>query len=287
MLNEKGKFGLLAAAWWLPIMACFLSLTGCSVTSEVKEESFIVSGSPQLVVGIELGSIDIQASGVSAIQVSTNIRNPGNVNYHVTQKDNLVEVQADVKRGSLFSAGGRADITVKVPERTNLDLTAKNGKISIKQVVGRITVHTSNAPIELNGAQGIVGLETSNAGIKLTEVAGVLDVRTSNGAVNIQHFLGQAKVQTSNGGIDLTGTILRESTNELQTSNANVNVTLVETPGLVVDARTSNGRITIGDNLSFTADGASAGGPQHTAGKIGEGGSVLKIGTSNGSISIK
>ncbi len=254
--------------WWLLVGLVPLLLLACSVETEVREDSFVVSGSPQLVVRSENGSISVKTDGTGVIKVTTTIENSGRVDYQAVQKGNTVEVTADVKGGfNFFRRGGGAEVVVVVPESIDLDLDTSNGKIEVEGV--EVTT--------------LASLETSNGRVTLTGVSGDVKVKTSNGRIDIQDFVGQVEARTSNGSIDFSGTLRSDSENELRTSNGSIDVTLVDTAGVEVDASTSNGKVR--SELPITISGETR--EDRLVGTIGTGGSRLEIHTSNGSITIR
>ena len=89
--------------------------------------------------------------------------------------------------------------------------------------------------------------------------------------------------KTSNGGITFAGSLEPESQNSLRTSNGDVDVTLVNTSGVKLDAETGNGKIS--SELPITITGRSN--DDQLTGDIGDGNSSLRIRTSNGDITIK
>ena len=249
-------------------MQRFSSLQNTRVPTEVREDSFVVSGSPKLVVRSENGSISVETGGTGVIQVTTTITNPSRVEYQAVQKGNTVEVTADGKGGfNLFRRGGGAEVVIVVPKSTDLDLETSNGNIEVEGV--EVTA--------------LASLKSSNGRVTLTDVGGDLMVKTSNGSINIHDFNGQMDGRTSNGRIDFTGTLRSNSENRLRTSNGSINVTLVNTPGVEVDASTSNGKVK--SQLPITISGDIRN--NRLVGTIGTGGSRLEIHTSNGSITIR
>ena len=89
--------------------------------------------------------------------------------------------------------------------------------------------------------------------------------------------------KTSNGAITFAGSLEPESQNSLRTSNGDVDVTLVHTPGVKLDAETSHGKIS--SELPITITGRSN--DDQLTGDIGDGSSSLTIRTRNGDITIK
>ena len=254
--------------WRLLVGLVPVFLLACSVETEVREDSFVVGGSPQLVVRSENGSISVETGGTGVIQVTTTIKNPPNVEYRAVQTGNTVEVTSDVKGGiNFFRRGGGAEISVVVPESIDLDLETSNGAIVVEGV--EVTA--------------LASLESSNGRVTLNDVTGDVKIKTSNGRINIQGFTGQVEAQTANGSIDFTGTLRGGSENELRTSNGSIDVILVVTPGVELDASTNNGKVK--SDLPITISGETS--DDRLVGSIGTGGRHLLIRTSNGSITIR
>jgi hypothetical protein len=106
---------------------------------------------------------------------------------------------------------------ILVPSRTNLDLTARNGGISITSVEGTIEFFTQNGGVSLKDLAGNVKGKTTNGGLSV-RLAGNswngegLDVETKNGGVNLtldENYAANFETGTVNGGI-------KSEVNELQ-----------------------------------------------------------------------
>jgi DUF4097 and DUF4098 domain-containing protein YvlB len=115
-----------------------------------------------------------------------------------------------------------------------------------------------------------------------------LELETSNGRITLSNIDGSVSAKTSNGGITFAGSLEPESQNSLRTSNGDVDVTLVNTSGVKLDAETRNGKIS--SELPITITGRSnddRSNDDQLTGDIGDGSSSLRIRTSNGDITIK
>ena len=110
-----------------------------------------------------------------------------------------------------------------------------------------------------------------------------LELETSNGRITLSDIDGSVSAKTSNGAITFAGSLEPESQNSLRTSNGDVDVTLVNTPGVKLDAETRNGKIS--SELPITITGRSN--DDQLTGDIGDGSSSLRIRTRNGAITIK
>ena len=97
---------------------------------------------------------------------------------------------------------------ISVPHRTDLNLTANNGGITIARVAGAITFDTNNGGVRLADLSGRVNGRTSNGGVTVllggTQWDGEgLDVETSNGGVTLSiptTYNAQLETRTVNGG---------------------------------------------------------------------------------------
>jgi hypothetical protein len=97
---------------------------------------------------------------------------------------------------------------ISVPRRTDLDLNANNGGITIANVAGAITFDTTNGGVRLADLSGHVNGRTRNGGVTVT-LGGTqwdgegLDVETSNGGVTLSiptPYNAQLETRTVNGG---------------------------------------------------------------------------------------
>lgn len=102
-----------------------------------------------------------------------------------------------------------ASFELEVPERTGLQLTAKNGGISISSVDGDVKFETRNGGVTLSNVDGDVQGTTVNGGITV-RLRGAqwngtgLDVGTRNGGISMslpESFNAQLDVETVNGGV--------------------------------------------------------------------------------------
>ena len=111
----------------------------------------------------------------------------------------------------------------------------------------------------------------------------ILELESEYGGITLGDIDGSVSATTSNGDITVAGSLEPGSQARLMTSEGDVEVTLVNTPGVWLDAETSSGEISSG--LPITITGRSA--DDRLTGNIGDGSSSLTIRTSNGDITIK
>ncbi len=195
-----------------------------------------------------------------------------------------------------------ARFTLKVPRKAALDLIqTSNGAIRVESITGDSRLKTSNGSVKIWSVQGRLEASTSNGGVEIGKYEGNADVRTSNGRIKADGIKGSFEGKTSNGSIDVSiadleagrPLILSSSNgsvnlaldnwknNEIRvsTSNSSVNVRLPEKVSAELRASTSNGNITTDYEITTSQFSKT-----RVAGKIGGGGALIDLSTTNGNV---
>lgn len=166
-------------------------------------------------------------------------------------------------------------------------LETSNGAVRLRKLAGRLEVRTSNGSIEGDEVTGDAVLRTSNGAIRLTQTRGSLDAATSNGSINARFARVTPqkgfRCETSNGSIDLGFEALEGNEVRANTSNSSITVRLPRTAKAQIRAHTSHGSVT--SDFDVTVRSGTVG-KDHLEGQIGEGGPLVQLTTSNGSIRI-
>jgi hypothetical protein len=168
-----------------------------------------------------------------------------------------------VDRISVETSGDRMTIrTVRVATAGILG-TGVEYEVTVPASLQGIEIATSNGQIQIADCNGTIDAETSNGGIGLAGTRAISRLETSNGAINaeIRALDGDARVTTSNGAVRLA---------------------LDPTLNAEIEARTSNGQVTV-SGLTLNA---SETGQNELRGTLGMGGPRLTVETSNGAITI-
>jgi hypothetical protein len=139
---------------------------------------------------------------------------------------------------------------ISVPRRTDLDLNASNGGITIANVAGTIR------------------FDTTNGGVRLADIGGAVNGRTRNGGVRV--LLG--------------GTTWEGEGLDVETSNGGVTLTLPEPYNAQLETRTVNGGFRFDYPLTLTGELTPRRGISTT---IGSGGPPVRVRTTNGGLRIE
>ncbi len=259
-----------------------LVAAGCSAgPTETRDDSFSVNGTATLVVNGDNGWITVNTGTDDEVRIQATLRGIDRIDYQVSQDGNTITVLAEIDQGWFISNVG-VDITITAPVSTDVELEISNGAIELNGIEGTGTLRTSNGEIVLENVKGDFEGRTSNGKIEVDTLEGAAFLRTSNGGLDLQEVTGEVDAETSNGGISYSGDMIAGGDNRLITSNGNVDVELLGTPSIELDASTSNGDIT--SELPITA---TTTGDDHLVGTIGDGEADLYIRTSNGNVMIR
>jgi DUF4097 and DUF4098 domain-containing protein YvlB len=163
-----------------------------------------------------------------------------------------------------------ARYTIRVPRSTSLE-----------------RIQTSNGSITAAGISAPVRLRTSNGRVNVDGVRGAIDVSTSNGSIraaveNVEDGW-PVTLRTSNGSIDLSIQKLGRSDITARSSNGSLTVRLP--PGIAADVKASTSNASITNEFEDTFQGRSD--KRHLDGRIGGGGPLIDLATSNGRINLR
>jgi DUF4097 and DUF4098 domain-containing protein YvlB len=125
---------------------------------------------------------------------------------------------------------GKAQIIVKAPRETELEiscssgsieirnmqsyelkLASSSGRVSIFQSEGSINATTSSGNIILESAKGNLEISSSSGSIHIVDSSGILSAASSSGNIEIQNYEGTLELQSSSG--DISGGNIRITEN--------------------------------------------------------------------------
>ena len=267
------------------LAGCTLVMAGCvtSPASETRDSSFPAAGSLSLTVDSFNGKIEISKSTGNVVAVHAVLRDATRINYSAVQNGNrIIVTAAGINEWLPFFGWHGADIQVSIPSASTIDLKTSNGQILVDGMESNGTLQSSNGGVTLQNVNGKFTADTTNGRIQVSNFNGSGNFKTSNGGVGLENVAGDFIVSTTNGGIAFNGQLADGGQNRLTTSNGGVSVTLNGTPGVNLEAYTSNGKINC--LLPILSQQSTS---THLSGTIGAGGADLYVKTSNGNVTVK
>jgi DUF4097 and DUF4098 domain-containing protein YvlB len=219
-----------------------------------------------------------------------------NVNGSVavaTWKENKVEIKAvkiarrnekDLKEVEILVDEGPGSVSVKAvwpkfPRRVNVNVEFE---VLVPEGVVLDEVETTNGGIEISGRFLRIDTGTTNGSVRIENASGELDASTTNGSIIVSRFEGRIKADTTNGNIRLEGVAFKDGVSA-DTTNGSITLAIDSPESLNADlkARTTNGSVTV--DFPITLQNLK-GSKKHIEGKIGQGGPLIELDTTNGSI---
>jgi len=186
---------------------------------EVRE--FTLAGSGALVLDAgQNGGIEVTGWDGDRIEIRARVRawaRSEDEAEEIARKVEIITDKNDVHpkgpRGHMFERGRGWSVSwrIRVPVKTDLDLTAFNGGISVSGVDGRMRLETLNGGMHLDDLAGDVRARTTNGGVAVTLSGRTwdgegLDAETTNGGVTVEvpdDYSAEFETGTVNGGLDI------------------------------------------------------------------------------------
>ncbi|MFN0100797.1 MAG: DUF4097 family beta strand repeat-containing protein [Bryobacteraceae bacterium] len=299
------------------IFAATLGLAGCDIDIDdvsigTREEepfhySYDFKPGSRLLLENYNGAVEISAWDQSKIEIDGA--------RFANSKERLQQVKIDISRGSdsvnirtvpPLDRGGNsgARYMIRVPKQVVLELIkSTNGSLRVNGIDGAANLRTTNGSVRASAVNGAVSASSTNGAIEFVGLNGSAIARTTNGRIKMEEINGPMEASTTNGSIlaAMTRSVddrkMRFSTtngtielrlpaglkNDVRasTSNGSIEVKLPSAASFQVAARTSGSSI----RSDFNVEGEVT--KKRVEGKVGGGGALLDLSTSNGSISLQ
>ncbi len=191
------------------------------------------------------------------------------------------EIESDIPRR--WNRHGRVNLSVKVPRHADVEVTSSNGRVSVEGVCAAVNARTSNGSLCIRDIIGDLQVTTANAKVRCQCTQGRMTARSSNGKLELREHTGPMDASTSNGSIQASLSCIDREGITLATSNGRILLELPDEVNADLDIRVDNGVIR-NDREVESPSPDSAG---RVRGKLGRGGPLVKLRTSNGTISVR
>jgi len=169
----------------------------------VQKETIDARGLRSLKVSVTNAPVSV-VGGASAYEIT--------VCKAAEREQDLAAIQVRLNGNELEATGPddhrwQASYFVRVPRGADLDLSAKNGPLSVRDVVGTVVARSHNGPLSLKNVDGTVDAETRNGPISVTGGSGTMKVTASNGPLSVKldgpSWNGTLDASTRNGPLSV------------------------------------------------------------------------------------
>ena len=213
-----------------------------------------------------------------------------------------------------------ADLVVRLPSGTTLDLKVAAGSVAAQGTRSDMSVEVIAADVALDGTRGNVVIETASGGVEAHDTEGNLDIDTGSGSVELARVRAtdlrvdtgsgsvrcdnvtadEIDIDTGSGGVDLGAATARSVRVDVgsgsvdvalsrdakdvhvDTGSGSVTLRVPESIGADVDFSTGSGDID--SDLPITIQGRGRG---SLKGRIGDGTARITVSTGSGGIRIR
>jgi hypothetical protein len=193
----------------------------------------------------------------------------------------VLEIEVSIPRKC--SRRAVAHLEVRVPRATQVSTSSTNGKICLEGLERSVRARSSNGSIVISEIVGDIDVTTANAKVACRCTEGRLLARSSNGKIELGGHTGSIDAATSNGIIKATIDALGLEGISLSTSNGRIVLELPDDSDADIDMRVENGHIRNDIELEEMAPQ----GEGRVRGRLGKGGTPIRLRTSNGTISLR
>ena len=222
-----------------------------------------------------------------------------------------VEVRTLV-RGKVKHMGAWVDYSVTVPWSTSVTARSLGGDVKVSKVKGEVQIESANGSVEASDTPRLVRVKTLSGDVLVTGAGstGAMSVSTVSGqlvtrglkarSLEVATISGdlkmsdtacdRAQVRTVSGSLEFLGPLLKGGRYEFTSHAGDVRLTLAESPGFELTARTFSGEVRSDMRLVTEPDDPNLppGLPRRrdVRGTIGDGSALVLVKTFSGSVTL-
>ncbi|MGH9161690.1 MAG: DUF4097 family beta strand repeat-containing protein [Vicinamibacteraceae bacterium] len=281
-------------------------LAGCvvQVDSEgqisTEHKRFQVEGAPEVTLSTFNGRIEVRTWDRPEVAVDVEKRGATSelldaIEVVSDQEGSRVRVQVQPPpQGTweLVGAPHSARLIARVPAQCSIVARSDDGSIIVEGVEGPLELRTADGSVTALNVKGDVRADTGDGRIKIEDVEGRCDLNTGDGSVSVRGQITDLSVRTGDGAVTVRALAGSRMGTEwdIETGDGAVLMMLPASFDAELDAFTGDGSVRIAELVSdphFDRDAERDRSHGSLRTRLGGGGHLLKIRTSDGSIALK
>ncbi len=169
---------------------------------------------------------------------------------------------------------------VEVSDVATVDVSAASGDLFFNGVSGPARARTSSGDVTVNGARDSLVVRTSSGDVSIDDSPKVLVAETSSGEIGVRSAAGRVQATSASGSVQMR---LRGPLAGAALSAASGDLRIEFAPGMnaTIEANSGSGEISGPHDLQVLRTGRGM-----LAGKLGRGGPLVRLETTNGDITL-
>lgn len=132
-----------------------------------------------------------------------------------------------------------ADLKVRVPAGSRVELHLAVGKVSVANVNGEILIDSHSAPVTATGSRGSLSVDVGSGNVHVTGAEGTLSVDTGSGPVEVTGFRGE-ELSVDTGSGEVSGSQLSARSIHIETGSGDIELTGVTCPEVALETGSGN-----------------------------------------------
>jgi DUF4097 and DUF4098 domain-containing protein YvlB len=290
----------------LLLATTLLTLAAGTAVQAASDPDQTVNADPRGTVEVSNFSGRINVTGWDESKVSVHANLSGGIKHVDVRSDHgrtTITVRMENMR---WGGGGDADLDIKIPKGSELDVSSVSADVSshgvlgtqrLKTVSGSIKAEFSGADTEAKTVSGEVFLRgdgksaslhvtSISGGIHLEHGAGDLETTTVSGDLNVQLDPGRSvRMRTTSGRMVLEGKLTKDADIDAQTVSGNVKLHAATEGGYEYEVSTFSGGIH--NCFNVQAEKTNRYGPgERLNGTLGKGSGHVRVKTMSGSVDL-
>lgn len=290
----------------LPVAATCLILVpflaGCVVHVDSggftarQEQRFTIEGQPSIDLDTFDGAIEVQAWDRPEVLVRVESRASSrplleSIDVDMQQDGRQVRVKVSVPESGSWELhtgiARSAKLVASVPVDSQVRLRSGDGSVRVERVRGRVEARTEDGRIVMREVAGDIVADSGDGSVQMEDVDGRCTVSTRDGSVLVTGRLRGLKASSGDGSVTIKaaeGSAVSDDW-QVETSDGGIVLALPDVIDARLDARTSDGRITLNGYPDLPIEREGSGRSLQTV--FGSGAGQVRLRTGDGSITLK
>lgn len=275
---------------------------------EREEKHFTTTGKPDVALSTFDGAIEVRPWDKPEVQVVVEKRGRdqsaiSTIDVRAEQSGDRITVDVRAQKHDdrglhlRWFVPRSAKLIVSLPASANVSARSGDGSIDIERISGKVDLQSGDGRIRGRDLGGDVTAHTGDGSIKLDGVTGALNVDTGDGSIVVTGKLTAVRARTGDGSVTVRAESGSAATSDwdITTGDGSVTLELPEPFNGELDAHTGDGGIRLHDVTLSPVPGTDL--PAHprgdpsakntVRGRLGTGGSVVRVRTGDGSITVR
>ena len=185
-------------------VAAALLVAGPTVHASDRDLDQQVAADPHGIVEISNFSGRVEVSGWDQPQVSVHSVNPSD-NVTVELSGGHSHTSITVRSHGMWGGGGEADLRIKIPRGSELDVTGVSSDITTDGILGMQRLKTVSGRIKADFAAADVEAKTVSGDVRLIGAGKPVEMHLSSisGSIRLEHGAGEVDATTVSGDLNV------------------------------------------------------------------------------------